>query len=206
MYGSDIIPQEKRKKACVAIVIFAFILGLILGYLANDIINTKDQEYYESGLNVLYNSGFEDGTDSPSYWVEATVPADNLTMSIDSEVSYSGTRSVSINNTHIYDEVVSNNWYQTASAVPKNQMVELSGWVKTIDAESVVMVIRCEDINDELVGFATTQTVSEINGTNDWNKYSTSLIVPSETQQIRVLLALTGTGQVWFDDVTLVVK
>jgi len=200
------MPQEKRKKASVAMFIIAFILGLILGYVANDMIDINDQTYYESGLNILYNSGFEDGTEIPEYWINASIPVENLTMSIDKEVVHSGNRSVSINNTHIYDEVVSNNWFQTARVVPKNQMIELSGWVKTIDTESVVMVIRCEDNNNKLVGFATTQKLSEINGTNDWKEYSTSLIVPDDTKEIRVLLALTGTGQVWFDDVTLVIK
>lgn len=200
------MPEKKRKKVDVAIIIIAFFLGLILGYTANEMINTRDQTYYESGLIIIYNSGFEEGADNPEYWVKASIPVDNLTMTIDDEVVHSGNRSVSINNTHIYGEVVSNNWYQRASAVPKNQRIELSGWIKTIDAESVVMVIRCEDKNAVLVGFATTQTKSEINGTNDWKKHTTSLIVPSDTEQIRVLLALTGTGQVWFDDVTLVVK
>lgn len=200
------MPEQKRKKAGVTIIIIAFVLGLIFGYVANEMINTRDQTYYESGLKIIYNSGFEDGADSPEYWVKASIPVDNLTMTIDNEVVHSGNRSVSINNTHIYDEIVSNNWYQTAGVVPKNQRIELSGWIKTLDAESVVMVIRCEDKNDELVGFATTQTKLEINGTNEWMKHTTSLIVPSDTEQIRVLLALTGTGQVWFDDVTLVVK
>ena len=200
-----ILNEQKRKKVGVAIII-AFVLGLIFGYVANEMINNRNQTFFESGLNIIYNSDFEDGADSPDYWVKASIPVDNLTMTIDDEVVQSGNRSVSINNTHIYDEVVSNNWYQRASVVPKNQRIELSGWIKTIDAESVVMVIRCEDKESELVGFATTQTKSEINGTNDWNKHTTNLIVPSDTEQIRVLLALTGTGQVWFDEVTLVVK
>jgi hypothetical protein len=205
VFGSGIMPEKKRKKAGVAIII-AFVIGLILGYVTNEMINTKDRTYFKSGLSIIYNSGFEEGADSPEYWVKAWIPVDNLTMTIDDEIVYNGNKSVSINNTHIYDEVVSNNWYQTAGVVPKNQRIELSGWIKTIDAESVVMVIRCEDKDNELVGFATTQTKSEINGTTDWGKHTTSLIVPSDTEQIRVLLALTGTGQVWFDDVTLVVK
>jgi hypothetical protein len=36
--------------------------------------------------------------------------------------------------------------------------------------------------------------------------YKASLNVPNETDRMVVLLALMGSGQVWFDDVQLIVK
>jgi hypothetical protein len=205
VYRSDKIPQVKRKKASVAIIIVAFILGLILGYVANDITITKDRYTFESGENILLNSGFEvEIEEGPAYWYQAIIPAENLTMSYEKEEVYSGSRSICIKNTHIYDEEVCNNWAQTISIVPFDRFVELSGWVKTIDAESVVMVIQCWDENNKLVGFGTTQSETNISGTLDWTQYSASVKVPEETEFIIVRLVLTG--QVWFDDVTLVVK
>ena len=96
------------------------------------------------------------------------IHADNLTMYWDSEEAYNGSRSVSINNSHVYDEVVCNNWAQTINTVPLDRIIELYGRVKTIDAESVVMVIQCWDKNYNLVGFGSTQSETNITGTNDW--------------------------------------
>jgi len=201
------MPQEKGKKAGVTIIIVSFILGIISGYVANDLINTKDQYNFDSGENILLNSGFEtEIEESPAYWYQAIIPAKNLTMPYESKEIYSGTKSACIKNTHIYDEEVSNNWAQTITIVPLDRFVELSGWVKTIDAESVVMVIQCWDENNKLVGFGTTQSETNITGTTDWTQYSATVKVPTETEFIIIRLALTGTGQVWFDDVTLVVK
>ncbi len=201
------MPQEKIKKTYAVIIIIAFFLGAILGYVANDAIKTKDRYTFEDGENIIHNSGFENEIEqSPAYWYQAILPADNLTMTYDSEEVYNGNSSVGIKNSHIYDEEVNNNWAQTISIVPLDRIVELSGWVKTIDAESVVMVIQCWDENNELVGFSSTPSETNINGTNDWTQYTTSVKVPGETEFIVVRLVLTGTGQVWFDDVTLVVK
>jgi hypothetical protein len=201
------VGNEKNKKASVVLIAIAFILGLILGYVVVNITETKERYQFETGENILLNSGFEDEIeDSPAYWYKAMIPADNLTMYWDSEVAYSGSRSVSINNTHVYDEVVCNNWAQTINIVPLDKIIELSGRVKTIDAESVVMVIQCWDKNYNLVGFGSTQSETNITGTNDWAQYTASVKVPVETEFIIIRLVLTGTGQVWFDDVTLLVK
>ena len=199
--------NEKSKKTSVVLITIAFILGLILGYVVGNITETKERYQFETDENILLNSGFEDEIEnSPAYWYKAMIPADNLTMYWDSEVAYSGSRSVSINNTHIYDEVVCNNWAQTINIVPLDRIIELSGRVKTIDAESVVMVIQCWDENYNLVGFGSTQFEINITGTNNWTQYTASVKVPTETESIIVRLALNGTGQVWFDDVTLLVK
>lgn len=204
--GSGKVGKEISKKASIVLIVIAFIMGFVLGYFLKDT-KTIERHEFEIGENILLNSGFEDKIeDSPAYWYRAMIPADNLTMSWDNEVAYNGSRSVSINNTHIYDEVVCNNWAQTIDIVPLDKIIELSGWVKTIDAESVVMVIQCWDENYNLVGFGSTQSETNITGTNDWAQYTASVKVPTETVFIIVRLVLTGTGQVWFDDVTLVVK
>ena len=146
--------KEISKKASVMLFAIVFIIGLALGYVIKDTTQTIERYQFESGENILLNSGFEDEIeDNPAYWYKAMIPADNLTMSWDNEVAYNGSRSVSINNTHIYDEVVCNNWAQTINIVPLDRIIELSGWVKTVDAESVVMVIQCWDKNNNMVGF-----------------------------------------------------
>ncbi|MEA3457222.1 MAG: hypothetical protein U9R21_00915 [Candidatus Thermoplasmatota archaeon] len=199
--------KEKPTKKTVLLVVTAFILGAVVGYTLHNITQTRTAYSFEAGENILQNSGFEYGSeDEPNYWFPAIVAVNNLTMSWDNEIKYNGSKSVSINNTHIYDETVCNNWAQTINKVPKERTVKLSGWVKTTDAENIVMVIQCWNILGGMVGFGTTQTATEINGTNDWQMYNASVYVPNDTCTIIVRLVLTGTGQVWFDDVRLVIK
>jgi len=199
--------KEKMKKASAVLIVVAFVLGLIIGYFANDITKTETVYQFEEGDNILKNSGFENEIeDNPAYWFRAYIPADNLTMTWDEETSYTGSKCIYIESTHIYDETVCNNWAQTINLIPLDRTVELTGWVKTIEAESVVMVIQCWDENREMVGFGSTQAKTNITGTTDWNMYTASVHIPIETESIIVRLALTGTGQVWFDDVTLVIK
>ena len=203
--GSVKLGKEKSKKASVALIVIAFVIGLAIGYFTYGAINTAPQ--FEAGENLLQNSGFESEIDEePAYWFKAWIPADNLTMPWDDTVVHNGSRSASISNAHDYEEDVCNNWAQIINQIPTDRIVELSGWVKTVDAESVVMVIQCWDKNNNMVGFGTTQTTTEINGTTDWEQYTASVRVPNDTESIIVRLVLTGKGQVWFDDVTLVVK
>ena len=206
--GVNNMEKEKAKKIAAIYVVVAFIAGAVVGYIAYDLTNTGFRYQFEIGDKLLLNSGFEDEIEeSPAHWYMAIMPADNLTLTWDDEVRYTGNRSVSISNNHIYDEEVCNNWAQIISIVPVGRTVELSGWVKTIDAESVVMVIQCWDEDDNnLIGFGSTQSTTNITGTSDWQMYKASVKVPGDTDTITVRLVLTGIGQVWFDDVQLVVK
>jgi len=195
------------KKQLMCLFLFIFLISLIVAQEYKLDISAA-QETFEAGENILYDSGFEEGVeDKLMYWHQGILPADNLTMSWDSEIKYSGSRSVSIYNTHIYNETVHNNWYQHIKAIPKGYTIELTGWIKTVEAESVNIAVSCLDENYESVAFGTTQGIYTINGTTDWQMYKARAIyVPSETETISVMLMLTGTGQVWFDDVQLVIK
>ena len=125
---------------------------------------------------------------------------------MDDEIKYSGDKSISISNTHVYEEEVNNNWAQTIYNVPVGRIVELSGWIKTNDSEGVAMVIQCWDEDYGMVGFGSTQYETNITGTNDWQMYKASLNIPKNTDKITVRLVLAGIGQVWFDDVQLEIK
>lgn len=158
----------------------------------------------ETYTNLLKNPGFEDGAgDDPLYWYRAMIPVSGLNLSWDSEINHSGNRSVSISNTHEYDEVVCNNWAQNIELIPVEKILILEGWIKTIDVESVIICIQCWNEYGVMLAFGSTQ---DLNGTHDWGKYNASVIVPSGTSMITIRATLTGTGQVWFDDITLLVK
>ena len=78
--------KEKSKKASVVmVVVIAFILGVILGYFANT------TETFETGENILLNSGFENEIEGePASWFKAIIAADNLTVTWDNVETYNG--------------------------------------------------------------------------------------------------------------------
>jgi hypothetical protein len=161
----------------------------------------------KKGENILLNSGFEEGeNDHVSHWIQAIVPYENLSMHWDDVTYFNGSKCVGIKNTHIYNRTVANNWAQEIRKIPIGKTVELTGWIKTKDAEEVVMVIQCFDKNYNFTAFGTTETPDPITGTTDWTLYEASVKVPIKTRIIYVRLVLVGTGEVWFDDVKLTVK
>jgi len=205
--------KEKMNKASVVVIAIAFILGLVIGYAISNTNEAPEKtRQFQTGENILQNSGFESEIEGePANWFKAYIPEDDITMAWDDETTYSESKSASIHkisNTDINNELVNNNWAQDIHIIPIGRDIELSGYIKTVDVgdDSVVMVIQCWDENFNIVGFATTQGIYNISGTTDWTQYITSLKVPEETHQITIRLVLVGTGQVWFDDVALVIK
>ena len=183
-----------KKIAILFIVLIVISVGFISGCV-------------KKGENILLNSDFEKGIkDMPLFWFKADKPAENLTMLWDNNTVYEGLRSLGIINYHNYVNDTCHNWAQITPKIPFGRTIEISGWIKTIDAEAVGMVIQCRGKNNTIVGFGSTETYNLINGTNDWDFYNASVYVPFETRKIIVRLFLCGTGEVWFDDVKLFVK
>jgi hypothetical protein len=124
----------------------------------------------------------------------------------DDSIFYNGSRSVGIINYHNYINDTCNNWAQEIDEIPIGRTIEISGWIKTIDSDDVGMIIQCLDKEHKFVGAGSTETYNPINGTNDWGFYKASVFVPIKTNKIIVRLFLCGIGEVWFDDVKLIVK
>jgi len=113
----------------------------------------------------------------------------------------------------IYNDSVISNWNQAindTNIIPYGKDLILSCWIKTVDAEDVIMMIQCWDSTeikpDNLIKYQSSKSYGAINGTIIWEKYSIKLVdVPEKTKAITVRLGLTGTGEVWFDDAELFV-
>lgn len=95
-------------------------------------------------------------------------------------------------------------WRQHVSDPPTCRQYRLSAWAKAKDvAGNVIICIRCMGASDDLVGFATTQGTCDTNGSVDWKEITAAFVPPATTKRIEVLCFLQGTGECWFDDVSL---
>jgi len=160
------------------------------------------------GPNLLQNSGFEEGTDdTPSQWFIAAIPSSGLKLYWDKNVSHNGKASVSIVNNDESNDAC-NNWCQNITDFPKNKELMLTGYIKTegiTDDGGVVICIQVFNAEGNFVGFATTQDKYEFKSTHNWTEVKTSVVAPPDAEKIMIRAVLVGTGQVWFDDIKLIV-
>jgi hypothetical protein len=154
--------------------------------------------------NMLDNPGAEQGKNAePSVWYQAKIPADGLKLSRDDQQVHGGKYSFYIENSHKYDEQVSNNWAQDLENTPAGKRVRLSGWIKTQDADAVNICLQCwDDSGKKMLAFVSTAVIK---GDQDWKQATTRPVsVPQETATVTVRAALTGKGKAWFDDIKVV--
>ena len=55
-----------------------------------------------------------------------------------------------------------------------------------------------------MVSAATTATDCPLSGNFDWKRIKATLVVPEEAEELHLLAVLLGTGEVWFDDLSLI--
>jgi hypothetical protein len=135
-------------------------------------------------------------------WFPACIPAEGLKAWWCTDEAAEGKASLAISNTHVYAEKVHNNWAQHVTRFRVGQQLQFSAQVKTSDAQSVNICVQCWDREGKkMLAFASSPIIS---GTQDWKPLETTPVqVPDGTATIVVRAVLTGTGTVWFDDLSL---
>jgi len=156
-------------------------------------------------FNLLMNSSFEEGTDSPLWWVKDAWTMPYSTFEWSSVFAHSGIRSVKISNNTANDA----RWTQTVNVLP-NSTYRLSGWIKT---ENVAHTLE-NPINSAYDGGANLSVligyypITPLFGTNDWTYTSMEFNSQSNTQiTVATRVGMYGgitTGTAWFDDLKLV--
>lgn len=158
----------------------------------------------EQKENLLLNAGAEEGKGGlPSLWFEASVPADGLKMYRDTQNAHSGKFSLAILNTHKYDQTVCNNWAQDLQGVSTGEVIKVSAYIKTENANSVNVCMQCWglDNSEKMLAFTSTNI---LRGNNNWILLeSPPIVVPARTAKVTVRAVLTGLGKVWFDDLSV---
>ena len=97
-------------------------------------------------------------------------------------------------------------WRYVIKDPPKGQRLRFSGWAKGKQAEPLVAIcVQAWDAEKKnIIGFASTQSRSPLQGDFDWTRIEAMLIPPAETKEVHLLAFLSGSGEVWFDDISMV--
>ncbi len=154
--------------------------------------------------NWLLNPGAEQVVeDQPTEWQMARISAPGLKFSRSINHSKSGSASLAISNTHVYDRLTCNNWHQIVRDVPSGKSMRIGAYIKTEGAENANVCVQClsDPPSPIMLAFSSTPVVK---GDQDWKwMESEAFVVPPGTKLMVVRAALCGLGAVWFDQLTL---
>ncbi|MGY6744885.1 MAG: hypothetical protein ACXIUQ_19270 [Cecembia sp.] len=177
----------------------------------------EQQSLLPTGTELLKNTDFSSSMDNVSPWIAVSSPGFNLGVS--DTVFRSGSRSIFIENTDIFNEN-SGNWTQVYNGpIPgPGQRVRLRAHLKGENIRlftpnsNVFISLRffpVQDSGGSLAGrFISSQQQIRVDGTFDWRPIELVVnSVPEDVESVAVFLVMGPrvTGKVYFDDVTLTV-
>ena len=166
-------------------------------------------------MSLVANGDFEElqASGDPRSWFATRLlrTAGHADLSVSKSPAHGGERcvSVKVGNNHPNEQVYYN-WTVDAQGWQAGDTYELSGWIKVENAArpAVIMTQFLGESGQQILGGATTEKSSPIQGTVDWTRVSTRFVVPAGTRILRVRAGLPSKDNpgaaAWFDDVSLV--
>lgn len=155
--------------------------------------------------NLLANPGFDrlDLEGAPTNWDLFVLPGNNALGQAD-RVAHDGDFAITLKTPTPYESEPLNNWSQIIFDDLRGKVLTLSGSVRTQSAGNAGLWIQCfsRDRRKPLSDAASIQEYP-LTGTHGWTAISTSITPPAETDYIMVRCFLMGTGQAWFDSLSL---
>ena len=153
--------------------------------------------------NYIINHGAEDGEDNFILsWNKAVIETPSLNLYRETQDPRSGRASLAIYNTHEYEKIVTNSWYQDILNFPAGQTVRLSAYIRAEAAQQAFVTIECIAADAAVLASADTDHITH--DQKDWVLVlSEPLNIPRQTHLLRTRASLTGTGTAWFDDLML---
>jgi hypothetical protein len=136
-------------------------------------------------------------------WIAAGSKPKSYDMGVTSEEHHSGAKCAYIKSKE--SEIEGFGTYMQTAA-PGNLLgrnVRMTGWIKSKDVKDWAgMWLRVDgESKSDMLGFDNMQD-RPITGTTDWKKCEIVLDVPKEAKDIAFGVLLSGTGDIYFDDVT----
>lgn len=170
--------------------------GIILGVL---FVQTA------AAQNLLANPGFDrvDLEGNPGNWDLFVLPGNKATGQAD-RVAHDGDFAVTLKTPSPYKDEPLNNWSQVIFDDLREKQVVLSGSIRTQDTGNAGLWIQCFSRGSRrpLADAATIQA-HPLTGTHGWTSVQTEIIPPPETDFVMVRCFIMGTGQAWFDSLSL---
>jgi hypothetical protein len=146
-------------------------------------------------------AGLAVNAETPKGWFAAGSHPKEYEMTLDQNTTYSGKGSASLKSIVLKASGFGTLMQTFKADDYRGKRLRMSGYVRAADvADSAGLWLRVDGLKGEVLSFDNMRE-RPITGTADWKKCEIVLDVPEASQQIAFGLLLSGTGQVWMDDV-----
>jgi RNA polymerase sigma-70 factor (ECF subfamily) len=155
--------------------------------------------------NILQNSGFEEGDDSPAHWSQGA-EIDGVEYLWDKENGQRGKASVCLHKTaERYFPIAQ--WYQVVDRKGDKPSLRVSVQVKAEGVTKATIDVVFLDEQDEWIehkwaAYIGAKEAGDPPVSHDWKEYSGRVDIPPATKKIQIALQIYGPGKVWFDEVS----
>lgn len=143
---------------------------------------------------------------APKGWFKAGSHPSSYEVGLDSDIKFKGRHSGFIKSTSKSIDGFGTIMQSFKPKKLKGKRVRLSAFIKTKDVTGkkawAGLWMRVDGQSDKSLSFDNMQD-RPITGTKDWKKYSVVLKVPDESTNIAFGVLLSGTGEVWLDDLKI---
>ncbi|MDD5598278.1 MAG: carbohydrate binding domain-containing protein, partial [Victivallaceae bacterium] len=158
---------------------------------------TNSWLYADTSANLVPNGDFEaNAGQAVCFWDHGYTWSGNYKTFKDTDIKYSGKQSVKIENT---GQVGRSAWVLRNSVPVKEKTGYcLSLYVKSLNASNIFVQLTCYRSKEKNINLQ----YRFLPGTYEWKKYSFNFEAPENTEKIRIYLFSTGSGSVWFDNLT----
>ncbi|MFH1417775.1 MAG: transglutaminase domain-containing protein [Planctomycetota bacterium] len=97
-------------------------------------------------------------------------------------------------------------WSYKIEKIAKGKTFRVSGWVKgkNVEVLAAICVQGWDKDKRNMVDFTTTGIVKPMTGNFDWTRIEARMRPDKETTQLVVMAFISGKGEVWFDDVSVI--
>lgn len=158
-----------------------------------------------AGVGVLAMTLVLFSFDIPKGWFAAGSDPDSYEMGIDPGSGRDGKNAVTIKSIESKIKGFGTLMQESMPEKYLGKRVRMTGWMKTKDVSRWTgFWFRVDDQSSEnSTGFDNMKDGKKdrsITGTTEWTKYEIVLDVPLSTANLAYGALLTGTGQIWFDD------
>lgn len=138
--------------------------------------------------------------ETPKGWLAAGSHPKEYEMTLDRDLTHGGKSSASLKSIVSKASGFGTLMQMFKADDYRGKRLRLSGFVRSADvAEWAGLWLRVDGAKGEVLSFDNMQSRA-IKGTTGWIRYEVVLDVPETSQQIAFGVLLSGTGQVWMDD------
>jgi hypothetical protein len=159
------------------------------------------------GINLISNYGFEVGTREQIWGWSRLGMEQGAVVYRDIDTSYMGFSSAAVNTNGVFAKDAG--WYMKLQELPRNHDVFFEGFVKTMGLQGgAYLRVLAQGIaeGEEEPHLLVSASNDGAHGDSDWTRYSLQCFIPPEATGVWLEVGVSGKGQAWFDELSLVVE